>query len=144
MTKLSDDPESLTWLIGDVLKRSNLEPGDIDYLSLHGTATRMNDVCEMRAVNRSFGNARHELAGSSIKGAIGHLLGAAGSVEFAAMLLAMRDSLLPPTANLETPEDSFDINLVANKAQRRTVRHAMKLSLGFGGHLVAATVRTTG
>lgn len=140
MTKLSDNPEALCWLISDVLRRSRLQPGDIDYVSLHGTATRMNDVCEMRAVNRSFGDARHKLAGSSIKGAIGHLLGAAGSVEFAAMLLAMRDGILPPTANLQTAEDGFDINLVPNEAQQRAVHHAMKLSLGFGGHLVAASV----
>jgi 3-oxoacyl-(acyl-carrier-protein) synthase len=141
MTKLSDNPKALSWLIADVLRRSNFVPGDIDYLNLHGTATRMNDVCEMRAVNQSFGEARHQLAGSSIKGAIGHLLGAAGSVEFAAMLLAMRDGILPPTANLETPEDDFDINLVPRESQRRDVSHAMKLSLGFGGHLVAAAVR---
>ena len=141
MTKLSDNPEALCWLISDVLRRSKLAPGDIDYVSLHGTATRMNDACEMRAVNQSFGNARHQLAGSSIKGAIGHLLGAAGSVEFAAMLLAMRDGVLPPTANLKTPDDGFDINLVPNEAQHRVVNHAMKLSLGFGGHLVAASVR---
>ncbi len=144
MTKLSDNPEGLCWLISDVLRRSNLAPGDIDYISLHGTATRMNDVCEMRAVNQSFGDARHQLAGSSIKGAIGHLLGAAGSVEFAAMLLAMRDGILPPTANLKTPDDGFDINLVPNEAQERAVNHAMKLSLGFGGHLVAASVHATG
>lgn len=141
MTKLSDNPEALCWLISDVLRQSNLAPGDIDYVSLHGTATRMNDVCEMRAVNQSFGNARHRLAGSSIKGAIGHLLGAAGSVEFAAMLLAMRDGVLPPTANLKTPDDGFDINLVPNESQERVVNHAMKLSLGFGGHIVAASVR---
>ncbi|MGZ0169249.1 MAG: beta-ketoacyl-[acyl-carrier-protein] synthase family protein [Planctomycetales bacterium] len=141
MTKLSDNPEALSWLIADVLRRSKLAPGEIDYLSLHGTATRMNDVCEMRAVNQSFGKDRHQLAGSSIKGAIGHLLGAAGSVEFAAMLLAMRDGVLPPTVNLQNPEDGFDINLVPNKPQQRTVDHAMKLSLGFGGHLVAAAVR---
>lgn len=141
MTKLSDNPEALSWLVSDVLRRSELAPGDIDYLSLHGTATRMNDVCEMRAVNKSFGNARHRLAGSSIKGAIGHLLGAAGSVEFAAMLLAMRDGVLPPTANLKNPENEFEINLVPNESQQRTVNHAMKLSLGFGGHLVAAAVR---
>jgi len=143
MTKLSDNPEALCWLISDVLRRSNLAPGDIDYVSLHGTATRMNDVCEMRAVNQSFGNARHQLAGSSIKGAIGHLLGAAGSVEFAAILMAMRDGVLPPTANLKTPDDGFDINLVPNEAQERAVNHAMKLSLGFGGHLVAASIRAT-
>lgn len=142
MTKLSDNPEALCWLIADVLRRSGLQPGEIDYVSLHGTATRMNDVCEMRAVNRSFGNDRHQLAGSSIKGAIGHLLGAAGSVEFAAMLLAMRDGVLPPTANLETPEDDFDINLVPQRSQQRVVNHALKLSLGFGGHLVAAAVKS--
>ena len=141
MTKLSDNPEALSWLISDVLRRSELAPGDIDYLSLHGTATRMNDVCEMRAVNKSFGDTRHQLAGSSIKGAIGHLLGAAGSVEFAAMLLAMRDSVLPPTVNLQNPENDFEINLVPNISQQRSVDHAMKLSLGFGGHLVAAAVR---
>lgn len=141
MTKLSENPEALSWLISDVLRRSKLAPGDIDYVSLHGTATRMNDVCEMRAVNKSFGDARHQLAGSSIKGAIGHLLGAAGSVEFAAMLLAMRDGVLPPTANLQNPEDEFEINLVPNESQQRTIEHAMKLSLGFGGHLVAASVR---
>jgi 3-oxoacyl-[acyl-carrier-protein] synthase II len=141
MTKLSENPEALSWLISDVLRRSKLAPGDIDYVSLHGTATRMNDVCEMRAINKSFGNARHQLAGSSIKGAIGHLLGAAGSVEFAAVLLAMRDGVLPPTANLQNPEDEFEINLVPNESQQRSVEHAMKLSLGFGGHLVAAAVR---
>jgi len=144
MTKLSDDPETLCWLITDVLRRSNLNPGDIDYLGLHGTATRMNDVCEMRAVNRAFGPTRYELAGSSIKGAIGHLLGAAGSVEFAAMLLAMRDGTLPPTANLENTEGEFDINLVPQTLQNKAVDHAMKLSLGFGGHLVAAAIRKYG
>ena len=141
MTKLSDDPEALCWLISDVVRRCRLQPEAIDYLSLHGTATRMNDVCEMRAVNRVFGKARHKLAGSSIKGAIGHLLGAAGSVEFASMLLAMRDGVLPPTANLNEPEDDFEINLVPKESQQKTVTHALKLSLGFGGHLVAAAVR---
>lgn len=142
MTRLSDNPEALCWLIADVLRRSSLQPGEIDYVSLHGTATRMNDVCEMRAISRSFGSDRHQLAGSSIKGAIGHLLGAAGSVEFAAMLLAMRDGVVPPTANLETPDNGFDINLVPNRSQQRIVNHALKLSLGFGGHLVAAAVKS--
>jgi 3-oxoacyl-[acyl-carrier-protein] synthase II len=141
MTKLSDNPEALCWVINDVLRRSSLEPGDVDYLSLHGTATRMNDVCEMRAVNRTFGTTRKQLAGSSIKGAIGHLLGAAGSVEFASILLAMRDGILPPTANLQNPEDDFDIDLVPRESRKLDVNVAMKLSLGFGGHLVAAAIR---
>ena len=141
MTKLSDNPEALCWLISDVLRRSHVQAEEIDYFSLHGTATRMNDVCEMRAVNQSFGPARHQLAGSSIKGAIGHLLGAAGSVEFASILLAMRDGVLPPTANLNEPDDDVEINLDPKDSQERAVNHAIKISLGFGGHLVAAAVR---
>lgn len=142
MTKLSDNPEALSWLISDVLRRSRLNPGDIDYVSLHGTATRMNDVCEMRAIRHVFGAGCRELVGSSIKGAIGHLLGAAGSVEFAAMLLAMRDGIVPPTANLHQPEPDVEMNLVPVTSQKKTVTHALKLSLGFGGHLVAAAVRS--
>jgi 3-oxoacyl-[acyl-carrier-protein] synthase II len=141
MTKLSDNPEALCWLINDILRRSNLDCGDVDYVSLHGTATRMNDACEMRAVNRAFGPFQKQISGSSIKGAIGHLLGAAGSVEFASMLLAMRDGILPPTANLQTPEDDFTIDLVPRQSRKQDVNVAMKLSLGFGGHLVAAAVR---
>ena len=143
MTKLSDNPEALCWLISDVLRRSKLAPTDIDYLSLHGTATRMNDLCEIRAIKQTFGAAAQRVSASSIKGAIGHLLGAAGSVEFASMLLAMRDGILPPTANLHEPEDEFDIDLVPLQSKPRSVEHAMKLSLGFGGHLVAASVRRT-
>lgn len=141
MTKLADDSEALCWLIDDVLCRAGLGSSDLDYLSLHGTATRMNDACEMRALKRSLGPAAGAVSASSIKGAIGHLLGAAGSVEFASMLLAMRDGQLPPTANLHSPDDGFDLDLVPRVSRRRDVQHAMKLSLGFGGHLFAAAVR---
>jgi len=141
MTRLSDNPEALCRLISDVLQRSRLSAGEIDYLSLHGTATRMNDECEMRALRELPGPAFQNVSASSIKGAIGHLLGAAGAVEFASMLLAMRDSTLPPTVNLHSPDDGFDLDLVPHVSKSRTVNHAMKLSLGFGGHLFAAAVR---
>lgn len=141
MTQLQKEPEALTWLIRNVLRRSGLAPGEIDYVSLHGTATKANDLAEVRAIKAAFGPAAYELSASSLKGAIGHLLGAAGSVEFAATLLAMRDSQLPPTMNLTDPDDECDLDFVAGKSKPREVTHAMKLSLGFGGHLVAGVIR---
>ena len=141
LTQLQEHPEALTWLIGDVLRRSGLSPADIDYVSLHGTATKANDLAETRAIKAAFGRHAYDLAASSLKGAIGHLLGAAGSVEFAATLLAMRDGQLPPTMNLTNPDDECDLDFVAGQSIAREVSHAMKLSLGFGGHLVAGVIR---
>lgn len=141
LTQLQENPEALTWLIGDVLRRSGVSPADIDYISLHGTATKANDLAETRAIKAAFGKHAYDLAASSLKGAIGHLLGAAGSVEFAATLLAMRDGQLPPTMNLTDPDDECDLDYVAGQSKRRQILHAMKLSLGFGGHLVAGVVR---
>lgn len=141
LTQLNAQPEALIWLIRDVLRRSRLAPAEIDYVGLHGTATKANDLAEVRAVKAAFGRHAQELSASSLKGAIGHLLGAAGSVEFAAMLLAMRDGTLPPTMNLTTPDDGFDLDFVQGKSKRRRISHALKLSLGFGGHLVAGIVR---
>ena len=141
LTQLAQEPEALCWLIRDALTRAGVSAAEIDYVSLHGTGTRMNDRLEMAAIRSVFGSAAESLSGSSLKGAIGHLLGAAGSVEFASMLLAMRDSQLPPTANLDASDDDVCMDLVPLKSKSRNVRHGMKLSLGFGGHLVAAVVR---
>ena len=114
------------------LKRANLSPSDIDYVNAHGTST-MADGIELGAVERLLGNAAAKTAMSSTKSAIGHLLGAAGAVEAIFCLLAMRDSILPPTLNLENPAVETQINLVPFKAQKRDVRHAMSNSFGFGG-----------
>ncbi len=141
LTQLDHEPDSLEWLIRDVLRRGQLSGSDIDYISLHGTGTRMNDRLEMLALQSVLGPAVESVSGSSLKGAIGHLLGAAGSVEFAAMLLAMRDGRLPPTANLHDPDKEVCLDLVPRESRAREVQHAIKLSLGFGGHLVAAVVR---
>lgn len=141
LTQLNAQPEALVWLIRDVLRRSELAPADIDYIGLHGTATKANDIAEVRAVKAAFGRHAYLLSASSLKGAIGHLLGAAGSVELASMLLAMRDEVLPPTMNLDAPDDEFDLDFVAGESKRCDISHAMKLSLGFGGHLVAGIVR---
>lgn len=139
LTQLNADPTALVRLIGDTLRRGGLSPNDVDYISLHGTATAANDDVEARAILQAFGDSAGNVCCSSLKGAIGHLLGAAGSVEFAAMLLAMRDGIVPPTMNLRDPE--FDLDFVPHVARQRRVNVALKLSLGFGGHLVAGLVK---
>ncbi len=114
------------------LKRAELQPGDIDYINAHGTAT-MGDVIELGAVKRLFGNAINTVSMSSTKSAIGHLLGAAGAVEAIFSLLAIRDQIAPPTLNLDNPDEGCDIDLVAKVAKKREIKYAMSNSFGFGG-----------
>ena len=141
LTQLADNPAALERLMRDLLHRSHVALPEVDYVSLHGTATLSNDRCEARAIRNVFGPTAPQLSCSSIKGAIGHLLGAAGSVEFATMLLAMRDGIIPPTINFEHSDETCAANLVTGHAQSKPVDVALKLSLGFGGHLVAGLVR---
>ena len=115
------------------LKRANLDPGDIDYINAHGTSTPLGDEIEAGAVSRLFGPHARELSMSSTKSAIGHLLGAAGSVEAIYTLLAIRNGVVPPTLNLDEPFDGCDLDLVPKEAKERPVRYALSNSFGFGG-----------
>ncbi|MCA8927149.1 MAG: beta-ketoacyl-ACP synthase II [Alphaproteobacteria bacterium] len=115
------------------LKRADLSVADIDYINAHGTSTPLGDEIELGAVKRLFGKHAYDLAMSSTKSAIGHLLGAAGAVEGIFSILAMRDGILPPTLNLEQPSEACDLNLVAKTAQRREIRAVLSNSFGFGG-----------
>ena len=114
------------------LKRAGLSAADIDYINAHGTST-MADGIELGAVERLLGNAAPGKPMSSTKSSIGHLLGAAGAVEAIFCLLAMRDSMLPPTINLENPDVTTVMDLVPLKARRHDVNVAMSNSFGFGG-----------
>jgi len=114
------------------MKRAGLNPEDIDYVNAHGTST-MADVIELAAVKRAFGDAVNDISMSSTKSAIGHLLGAAGSVEAIFSILAMHHGIVPPTLNLEDPDEGCDIDLVPLKAKERKVRAALSNSFGFGG-----------
>lgn len=113
----------------------------VDLISLHGTATRENDSSEGRglraALGDSAGQGRTGASGFSLKGAIGHLLGGAGSVETAAAILALRDQIVPPTANLDAWDPDCGFANLSRQPVRRTLRSALKLSLGFGGHVCA-------
>ncbi|WP_264817588.1 beta-ketoacyl synthase N-terminal-like domain-containing protein, partial [Acidomonas methanolica] len=122
------------------LKSAGLTPDDIDYVNAHGTSTMADDL-ELDAVERLFGDAGRKLAMSSTKSAIGHLLGAAGSVEAMFSLLAIRDNVAPPTLNLDNPARESVIDRVALEAQRRDIKVALSNSFGFGGTNASLIVR---
>jgi 3-oxoacyl-(acyl-carrier-protein) synthase len=138
LTHLDPTGAGLTRLIRDVLVRGGVAPHAVDYINLHGTGTRENDVCETRGIRSALGTSADRPGCSSLKGAIGHLLGAAGSVETACTLLAMRDGVIPPTINLEQPDPECNLDYTPETARPAALRTALKLSLGFGGHLTAA------
>ena len=116
------------------LSRAGLQPDDIDYINAHGTSTPLGDEIELGAVKRLFGTAADNVAMSSTKSAIGHLLGAAGSVEALFCILAMRDGVMPPTLNLDRPSEScVGIDLVPKEAKERKVNAILSNSFGFGG-----------
>ena len=129
---------SMRWALRD----AGLEPSDIDYVNAHGTSTPLGDAAEVTAVLDVFGDhARTSKGGtllmSSTKGVHGHALGASGGVEALACIHAVRDSVIAPTANLDNPDDAFDIDLVPNEARERNTRYAMNNTFGFGGHNVS-------
>ena len=115
------------------LKRAELNTSDIDYVNAHGTSTPLGDEIELGAVKRLFGNSAYDIAMSSTKSSIGHLLGAAGAAEAVFSILSIRDSVVPATLNLDQPSEGCDLNLVPHTPQERPVRHAMSNSFGFGG-----------
>ncbi|MEO1689306.1 MAG: beta-ketoacyl-ACP synthase II [Pseudomonadota bacterium] len=115
------------------LADAGLTAADIDYVNAHGTSTPLGDEIELQAVTKLLGDKAGDIAMSSTKSAIGHLLGAAGAVEAIFCILAMRDGVLPPTLNLESPSVETDIDLVPLTAKRREVKTALSNSFGFGG-----------
>ena len=115
------------------LARARLDQSDIDYINAHGTSTPLGDEIELGAVKRLFGKSANRLSMSSTKSAIGHLLGAAGSVEAIFSLLALHHQTVPPTLNLDDPAEGCDLDLVPHEARRREVRAALSNSFGFGG-----------
>lgn len=132
ITAPSEDGDGGLRAMQMALKRSGLCVGDIDYINAHGTST-MADGIELSAVERFLGASASRTSMSSTKSSIGHLLGAAGAVEAIFCLLAMRDGIVPPTINLDNPAVEPKVDLVANTAKRRLIRHAMSNSFGFGG-----------
>lgn len=126
------------------IKRAGISPSDIDYINAHGTSTPLGDEIELGAVTRVLGDAASKAVMSSTKSAVGHLLGAAGSVEAIFCLLAMRDNIAPPTLNLDNPSVDTVINLVPKKAFKKEINVALSNSFGFGGTNATLVMRKVG
>jgi len=133
LTAPAEDGNGAFRSMRNALRSARLSPDKIDYINAHGTSTPLGDEIELGAVKRLFGDHAYELSMSSTKSAIGHLLGAAGSVEAIFAILALRDGVVPPTLNLDNPSPSCDIDLVPKRAKERRVRYALSNSFGFGG-----------
>jgi 3-oxoacyl-[acyl-carrier-protein] synthase II len=117
----------------NTLKDAKVQPQQVQYINAHGTSTDIGDKLETVAIKRAFGDHAYKLAVSSTKSMTGHLLGGAGGLEAGITLLALRDQILPPTINLESPEPESDLDYVPNTARKAEVEYAMSNSFGFGG-----------
>jgi 3-oxoacyl-[acyl-carrier-protein] synthase II len=133
ITAPADDGDGGFRAMRAAIAHAGLQPSDIDYINAHGTSTPLGDEIELGAVERLLGNAAARVTMSSTKSAIGHLLGAAGAVEAAFSVLAIRDQIAPPTLNLDNPSVETAIDLAPHKAKPRQIDVALSNSFGFGG-----------
>ena len=118
----------------EALEDAGLSPEKIDYVNAHGTSTKINDVTETLAIKRSFGPSAENVSISSTKSMVGHLLGGAGAFESMVCLMSIKDSVIPPTINLNTPDEECDLNYTPNNSIEKDISYAMTNSFGFGGH----------
>src|SRR5256885_2866566 len=134
MTAPPPDGEGAARAMQLALEHARISPDQVDYINAHATSTDIGDICETRAIKKVFGDHAYKVAISATKSMTGHLLGGAGAVEMAACALSIRDSVIPPTINLEHPDEACDLNYTPNVAQEKKVRVALNNAFGFGGH----------
>jgi 3-oxoacyl-(acyl-carrier-protein) synthase len=139
LTGLNEEPGTLAGVIARAMERAGVRAEEVDHVNVHGTATRANDPLECRALRRALGMSAERVMCSANKAQIGHLLGAAGAVELALACLSIRDSVVPPIMNLKDPDEGCALD-AAPVARQRDINVALKLSLGFGGHLAAVVL----
>ncbi len=141
VTSLDEECAALAHVISQALRNSGLSPSDIDYINVHGTGTLQNDVIETRGIRRALGSAADRVCVSASKSMLGHLVNASGSVELALTALALRDGYAHPTANLTNQDPHCDLDCIPLVGRHRPFEHALKISVAFGGHLVATVLR---
>jgi 3-oxoacyl-[acyl-carrier-protein] synthase II len=141
LTAPAPDGEGAQRAMRRAMEDADLKPRDVQYINAHGTSTPANDLNETKAIKAVFGAEAKNLNVSSTKSATGHMLGAAGAVEFIFTALAVREGKIPPTINYETPDPECDLNYTPNQTASRDVSAALSNSFGFGGHNVTLAVR---
>ncbi len=137
------DPEGsgATRSMAMAIMRAGIRPDQLGYINAHGTSTQLNDKTETRAIKQVLGEAAYRVPVSSTKSMIGHTLGAAGAIEALFCLLAIRDSILPPTINMKDPDPDCDLDYVPNQSRKADIQYAMSNSFGFGGHNVTLVLK---
>lgn len=118
----------------EALRDGGIAPEEVDYINAHGTSTVLNDLNETKAIKKLFGDHAYKVAISSTKSMTGHLLGAAGALESIACILAMQNSIVPPTINLDNPDPECDLNYTPKVASKRDINYSISNTFGFGGH----------
>lgn len=141
MTAPDPDGDGAARAIKAALKDARLNPEDIDYINAHGTSTKLNDKIETLSIKKALGDHAKKVMVSSTKSMTGHLLGAAGGVEFVACCLSIRDNVIAPTINYDYPDPDCDLDYVPNTARKTQVDVCMSNSLGFGGHNATLIVK---
>jgi len=140
VTGLDADCDSLEYLIRTAVDAAGLKQDDIGYINAHGTGTVQNDTAEAKGIRRALGAATGNVCVSATKSILGHMIHAAGAVELAITVLALRDGFAPPTLNLNDPDPECDFDCLPMVGRPRRFQHALKLSLAFGGHLVGVVL----
>jgi len=123
------------------LRTAKIEPKDVGYINAHGTSTKVNDYVETKAIKEVFKDHAYKVPVSSIKSTLGHLIAAAGAVELMTCLMALRDNVLPPTINYETPDPECDLDYIPNVAREKRIDIALSNSFGFGGQNITLAVK---
>ena len=141
LTSPAPDGEGATRCMKMALRNGGLNTTDITYINAHGTSTPQGDICETQAIKAVFGDHAKKLAVSSTKGATGHMLGAAGSVEMTACAMAIKHGIVPPTINIQNQDPACDLDYVANTARELKVNAIVNNSFGFGGHNASITAK---
>ncbi len=140
---VAPEPEGLgaARAMSQALSHGGISPGEVDWICAHGTGTRLNDLSETRAIKAALGEAAYRTPVSSLKGALGHMLGAAGAISAVAAVQAMQAGMIPPTLNYETPDPDCDLDYVPNSARATTVETVMVNGFGFGGQNACVVLR---
>tara|TARA_B100001029_G_scaffold85718_1_gene70392 strand:- start:9240 stop:10481 length:1242 start_codon:yes stop_codon:yes gene_type:complete len=141
ITAPSEDGRGATLAMKNAVKDAEIKTSEVDYINAHGTSTPLGDVIESASINKIFEDSKDKLSISSTKSMTGHLLGAAGAIEAIFCLLSMRDSIVPPTINLNEPDNEFNLNLTPNACHEKNVEISMSNSFGFGGTNVSLLLK---